>query len=134
MGIMGGYSVASTSKNKQAAYEAVKVLAENQWTLPGIVPARVDLTDEQINQVFQPMADAFKEDGITVEELKAAILDPSLDIVSEKIVGPGMSKITSLISSEGELYASKQRTLEETMTELKKKADQAIIEDQSTIQ
>jgi multiple sugar transport system substrate-binding protein len=134
MGIMGGYSVASTSKNKQAAYEAVKVLAENQWTLPGIVPARVDLTDEQINQVFQPMADAFKEDGITVEELKAAILDPSLDIVSEKIVGPGMSKITSLISSEGELYASKQRTLEETMTVLKKKADQAIIEDQSTIQ
>lgn len=132
MGIMGGYSVASTSKHKKEAYEAIKVLAENQWTLPGIVPARVDLSEEEINQVFQPMADALKDDGITVEDLKAAILDPSLDIVNEKVVGPGMSKITSLISSEGELYASKQRTLEQTMAELKKKADEAIKEDQST--
>jgi len=132
MGIMGGYSIASTSKHKQEAYEALKVLAENQWTLPGIVPARVDLSDEEINQIFQPMADAFKDDGISIEELKAAILDPSLQIVNEKIVGPGMSKITSLIPAEGELYASKQRTLEQTMAELKKKADEAIKEDQST--
>ncbi|MFC5402249.1 ABC transporter substrate-binding protein [Cohnella soli] len=132
MGIMGGYSVSSTSKHKKEAYEAVKVLAELQWTLPGNIPARVDLSAEEVNSIFQPMVDGLKDDGITVEELKAAILNPSLDIVSEKIVGPGMTQITSLIMSEGELYATKQRTLEQTMKELKEKADKAIAEDQST--
>ncbi len=131
MGIMGGYSVASTSKHKKEAYEAVKALAELQWTLPGNIPARVDLSDEEINSIFQPMVEGLADDGITVEELKDAILSPSLDIVSEKLVGPGMTQITSLISSEGELYATKQRTLEQTMKELKEKADKAIAEDQS---
>jgi multiple sugar transport system substrate-binding protein len=134
MGIMGGYSVSSTSKHKKEAYEAIKVLAELQWTLPGNVPARVDLKDEDINSIFQPMVDGLMDDGITVDELKSAILDPSLDIVNEKIVGPGMTQITTLIMAEGELYASKQRTLEETMKELKEKADKAISEDKSTTQ
>ncbi|OUS76254.1 hypothetical protein B1748_13405 [Paenibacillus sp. MY03] len=132
LGIMGGYSVASTSKNKKAAFEAVKALAETQWTLPGNVPARIDLGEADINSVLEPMAEKMQKDGITIKDLQAAILDPDLDIVNEKIVGRGMTAITSLISSEGELFASKQRSLEETMKSLKEKSDQAIKDDNSS--
>ncbi|HZG76947.1 MAG TPA: hypothetical protein VEZ72_13930 [Paenibacillus sp.] len=131
MGIMGGYSVSSTSKHKKEAFEAVKVLAEEQWTLPGIIPARVDLNEEDIQSIFQPMADALANDGITVEQLKKSILDPSLEIVNEKVVGPGMTQIATIIPSVGELYATNQISLEEAVLELKKQADQAIADDQA---
>ncbi|MGI2295977.1 ABC transporter substrate-binding protein [Paenibacillus sp. GXUN7292] len=132
LGIMGGYSVAATSKNKKAAFEAAKVLAESQWELPGNVPARIDLKQEDVNAILNPMAEKLSKDDITVENLRDAILDPEMDIVNEKIVGKGMTAITTMITSEGELYASKQRSLEETMKVLKEKSDQAIKDDNSS--
>lgn len=131
LSIMGGYSVSSTSKHKKEAFEAVKVLAEEQWTLPGHIPARIDLTNEQYDSVFAPLVEKFKNDGITVADLKSAILDPNMDLVDEKVIGPGMTSIMNAIVEEGELYASKQKSLEDTMKDLKNKADQAITEDES---
>lgn len=130
LSVIGGYCVASSSKHKEDAFEAVKVLAEQQWTLGnGVIPCRIDLTDEQIETALKPMADAFKNDGITIQELKDAILDPGLDLVNEKVVGPGMTKIIQLFTSEGGMYASGQKSLEATMKDFKEKADQAIIAD-----
>ena len=52
--VPGCYAVPTTSKNKDAAFAAAACMAENQYTLGmGRVPARIDLTDEEINEYVE---------------------------------------------------------------------------------
>ena len=128
LSIVGGYSICSTTKHEREAFEAVKIMAENEWTLPGKLPARIDLSDEEMTKVAESLVESLDFDNITIEDVKATILSPDITLVPEKVLGPGMTTINSLVEQVGELYASGQRTLEEAMAELKTKSDKAIVE------
>lgn len=131
LSIMGGYSACATTKHKDETFQAIKLLALNEWKIPGAgrVPAAVNLSDADALSAMESMSKSLSFDGITAQQLKDCILSPDIKLVNEKVVGDGMTTINDDIVKEGELYASGQRTLDQTMKELKQKADKAISDD-----
>lgn len=129
--VPGCYAVPSTSQNKEAAFEAVRCIAENQYTLGyGRVPARVDLTDEEtadyIENGLVPTYAA--TDNIPAEQFKAAWFDPTRKVLSEKIVGTADTTISQIWTSEAPLYGMGQQDLDTTMQNILDRSNEAIKE------
>lgn len=133
LSIMGGYSICSTTKHKDEAYKAVQMLALNEWKIPntGRVPDLVNLSDKEKLSAMKSLSESLSFDGITTRQLENCILSPKINLVCEKVVGNGMTTINDLIPKEGQLYASGQRTLAQTMKEIKTKSDKAISDDKN---
>ncbi len=131
LAVNGCYGVPTTSKNKEAAFEAIRCIAENQYTLGyGRVPARVDLTDEEITAYIEEhLMPAFEADNITVEEIKAGWFDADRKLCSEKIIGTADSTINQIWIEEGQLYGQGVKSIEDTMASLKERSDAAIEEE-----
>lgn len=131
---VGCYAIPSTSKNKEAAFEAVKCMAEYQYTLGyGRIPARVDLTDEEITQyIEEKFAPTYADDGWTVEEIKTAMFNDNQKMIPEKIIGPADTTISKIIIEETQLYAAGSKSLEDTMSSIKTRSDEAIKEEAET--
>ena len=129
--VPGCYAVPTTSKNKDAAFAAAACMAENQYTLGmGRVPARIDLTDEEINEyVENSLAKPFEFDGLTVEDFKTAWFDSSRKALSEKIIGDGDAAISQAIIEEGQLYGQGAESIDDAVTKIQDKANRAIEED-----
>jgi len=129
-GIIGGYSVLSTTKHEREAFEAIKVIAEEAYTVCTDLPCRVDLNQESTNKIAEHISSQLSFDGITPEDIRNIILDNNLDVVPENESGPASYVIAyNLIPAYGELYCTGQMSLENTMEELKEKADAAIKEE-----
>lgn len=106
-------------------------MAENQYTLGmGRVPARIDLTDEEINEyVENSLAKPFEFDGLTVEDFKTAWFDSGRKALSEKIIGYGDAAISQAIIEEGQLYGQGAESIDDAVTKIQDKANRAIEED-----
>ena len=130
MAVTGCYAVPTTSKNKDAAFAAIQCIAENQYTLGyGRVPARVDLTDEEIlSYIEETMLPNFAFDGITAEDIKTCWFDSKRQIVSEKIVGAADTQINNIFKEEGQMYGQKNQSLDDTMQRILDRANSAIQE------
>ena len=129
--VTGCYAIPSTSKNKEAAFEALKCIAENQYTLGyGRVPARVDLTDEEKNDYIENnMVPTYEAtDGISAEALKTAWFDDSRTILSEKIVGTADTTLSQIWTSEAPLYGMGQQDIDTTMQNILDRSNAAIQE------
>lgn len=129
MTVTGCYAIPATTKNKEAAFEAAKCIAENQYTLGyGRVPARVDLDDAAISDYIENnMVPTYAEtDGITAEAFKAAWFDASRKVLSEKVVGPADTTISQIWTSEAPLYGMGQQDLDATMQNILTRSDAAI--------
>lgn len=89
--------IPTTSKNKEKAFEVAKLFAENQYTLGyGRIPARVDLTDEEIQSyIKEQILPTLEDDGITVEDIQKMWFDPNVDILmkSRLVMQVRISKI-----------------------------------------
>lgn len=129
--VPGCYAVPSTSKNKEAAFAAAACMAENQYTLGmGRVPARVDLSDEEINDYIEnSLAKPFEFDAISVEDFKTAWFDGNRTALSEKIIGFGDAAIAQAIIEEGQLYGQGAQDIDTTVTKIQSRANKAIEED-----
>ena len=131
LAVTGCYAIPATSQNKEAAFEALKCIAENQYTLGyGRVPARVDLTDDQImDYIENNMVPTYEAtDGISAEALKAAWFDNSRGILSEKVVGTADTTISQIWVDECLLYGMGQQDIDTTMQKLQDRANAAIQE------
>lgn len=129
MTVTGCYAIPATTKNKEAAFEAAKCIAENQYTLGyGRVPARVDLDDAAISDYIENnMVPTYAEtDGITAEAFKAAWFDASRKVLSEKVVGPADTTISQIWTSEAPLYGMGQQDLDATMQNILTRSNAAI--------
>lgn len=127
----GCYAIPSTSKNKEAAFEALKCIAENQYSLGyGRVPARIDLTaDEITGYIENTLVPTYAEtDGIPAEAFKAAWFDASRKVLSEKVVGPADTTISQIWTSEAPLYGMGQQSLDATMQNILERSNEAIRE------
>lgn len=129
--VPGCYAVPTTSGNKDAAFAAISTIAMYQYTLgAGRVPARVDLSDEEINEYIEnDLVPQFADDEITVEDIKAAWFDPDREAVPEKVIGPGDAEINSIWVEEAQLYELGEQDLETTMNNMKTRGDEAIAND-----
>lgn len=129
--VTGCYAIPTTSKNPEAAFEALKCIAENQYTLGyGRVPARVDLTDAEIESYINDnMVPTYAEcDNIPAEAFKAAWFDSSRKVLSEKVVGPADTTISQIWTSEAPLYGMGQQDIDTTMQTILERANDAIQE------
>lgn len=129
--VTGCYAIPSTSKNKEAAFEALKCIAENQYTLGyGRVPARVDLTDEEkTDYIENNMVPTYEAtDGITADALKTAWFDETRTILPEKIVGTADTTLSQIWTSEAPLYGMGQQDIDTTMQNILDRSNAAIQE------
>lgn len=133
IGSSGGIAVNKASKHPKEAADFVKWFAKNNYKYSGGMTAQVNLSDEEANKIFTDMASKYPaSDGITSEELKAALLTPNLGIVPEKITGTIPTEYGNIILQEGELYLVGQKSLDDTINAIKTRADEAI-KKQSTV-
>ena len=129
--VTGCYAIPATSKNKEAAFEAIKCIAENQYSLGyGRVPARIDLSDAEINDYIENnMVPTYAEtDGITADAFRAAWFDADRKVLSEKVVGPADTTISQIWTSEAPLYGMGQQDLDTTMQNILDRSNEAIKE------
>lgn len=129
--VTGCYAIPTTSKNKEAAFEAIKCIAENQYSLGyGRVPARIDLTEDEINDYIENnMVPTYAEtDGITADVFRAAWFDPNRKVLSEKVVGPADTTISQIWTNEAPLYGMGQQDLDTTMQNILDRSNEAIKE------
>lgn len=129
--VSGCYAIPSTSKNKEAAFEALKCIAENQYTLGyGRIPARVDLTDDEIMAYVEEIMVPTYEgtDAITAEQLKAAWFDADRKVLSEKIVGVADTTMSQIWVQEAILYGQGQQDIATTMANIQSRCNTAIEE------
>ncbi|MDD4849258.1 MAG: extracellular solute-binding protein [Gemmiger sp.] len=133
--VTGCYAIPTTSKNKAAAFEALRCIAENQYTLGyGRVPARKDLTDEEVlKYVEDTMVPTYADtDKITAEMLKDAWFDSNRTILSEKVVGPADVTISQIWTSEGPLYGQGQQDIDKTIENIQNRSNEAIKEESAS--
>ncbi|MCI8404675.1 MAG: extracellular solute-binding protein [Clostridia bacterium] len=131
LAVTGCYAVPTTSKNKEAAFAAIKCMAEEQYTLGyGRIPARVDLTDEEITSyIADKLVPTFANDGITTEDFRSAWFDADRKVLSEKIIGPADATISQIVIEEAQLYGSGSKDIDTAAEAVKKRSDAAIKED-----
>lgn len=128
--VTGNYAIPTTSVNKEAAFEVVKYMAENQYKLGyGRVPARVDLSDEEVNTyIAESLGATFTHDELTVEMFKAGWFDPERILYSEKIIGIADTSINQIWVEEAQMYGMGAKSLEDTMTSIQERSNKAIEE------
>ncbi len=124
-GIVAGYGVNKNAAHPEEAYTYIKWMAENSYKYGGNLPARVDLNDDDIKQLFKKTSDELSGE-ITVEDLDKALISNDLGFVDEKITGAGSTEYSNIILQESELYLVGQKSLDDTVASIKKRADQAI--------
>jgi hypothetical protein len=61
-----------------------------------------------------------------VAELNAALLDNSLGVQDEKLTGPKAREYTDVIIQEAQLYMSGEQALENTLKNIKTRADKIL--------
>jgi multiple sugar transport system substrate-binding protein len=126
--VPGCYAIPTTSQNKDAAFAAIACIAENQYTLGyGRVPARRDLTDDQINDyINNKLVTNYANDGVTVDDFKNAWFDPNRTAYNEKVIGPGSAEISAIWTSEGQLYGQGGEDIDTAMKNILDRANKAI--------
>lgn len=135
LSIPGCYAVPATSSNPEAAFEVVKVIAEEMYTLgEGRIPARKDLTQDEINDyvVNQLLPTTFVNDpSVTAEDISTAWFDPNRALLPEKIIGTADGTINRIFKEEGDLYGIGAQDLETTMENIQNMANKAIEEEKN---
>ncbi|MFT4105780.1 MAG: extracellular solute-binding protein [Lacrimispora sp.] len=123
------YAIPKTSKNKEAAFEAIKTICENKYTLGyGRVPAKILTEDEAKTYIESSLLPKFKDDNLTVDDFMAGWFDNSRAYLSEKIMGTADTTIGQIYTEEGQLYGQGQKPLEDTMKSIQDRANEAIKE------
>lgn len=123
------YAIPKTSKNKEAAFEAIKTICENKYTLGyGRVPAKILTEDEAKTYIESSLLPKFKDDNLTVEDFMAGWFDNSRAYLNEKIMGTADTTIGQIYTEEGQLYGQGQKPLEDTMKSIQDRANEAIKE------
>lgn len=123
------YAIPKTSKNKEAAFEAIKTICENKYTLGyGRVPAKILTEDEAKTYIESSLLPKFKDDNLTVDDFMKGWFDNSRLYLSEKIMGTADTTIGQIYTEEGQLYGQGQKSLEDTMKSIQDRANEAIKE------
>ncbi len=121
----GVWAVLKNARHPVEAARYVAWVSENSYRYAGGIPARVNLTAQDVQELLGNIAE--KSNGsVTVAELDSALLNNSLGVQDEKIVGPKAREYTDIILTEGQLYLSGEQGLEKTVKSIKDRADRIL--------
>ncbi|GHH99940.1 ABC transporter substrate-binding protein [Neobacillus kokaensis] len=126
-GVVAGHGINKNAAHPEEAYIFVKWMAENLYKYSGDLPARVDLTDEDLIEHFRGFEEQVNGE-ITAEDLNNAFINDGLGFVDEKLLGPAAAEYSQIILQEAELYLVGQKSLKDTVKAIKERADKAIKE------
>lgn len=127
----GGFGISNNSKYPNEAFKVIAYLCENEYKENGgVTPARVDVSKEDLLKALASTAEKLNGD-VTAEDIYNAAYPAHLGVANEKIIGTASSQINDLYNKEAEKYLFGNQTLEETMKNIKTKADDFIAKEQS---
>jgi multiple sugar transport system substrate-binding protein len=119
----GVWAVLKNAKHPENAARYVSWVSEHSFEYAGGIPARVNLTDQQVRDLLGGIAEG-SGGCVTVEELKAALLENSLGVVDEKISGPHAREYEeTIVHEEAQMYFSGEQSLEDAIRNIKARAD-----------
>jgi len=119
------YGINNNSAHKEETFKLATFLCENLYDALGRLPARADLTDEEMNTVLQRISDNIKGQ-MTFEELDKALFNNNMGIVSEKITGEVATEFKANLLREAELYYVGDKSLDNAVKDIKQSTDEAI--------
>lgn len=125
------YGINDNSKNVDVAFKALTYITSDSYKVSGSMPARVDLTKDEITNLFKTTSEKLKSE-VSPEDLNSACYSSNLGITDEKIAGFGSAQINEAYVKEGTKYLLNSQSLEETMKNLKKQADDFIAKDKAS--
>lgn len=128
LAITGCYAIPVTCNQPQAAFEAIRCMAEKQYALGyGRIPARIDLTEKEMRDyIEEKLIPTYQFDGITSEQIHACWFDAGRAILPEKIVGPADFQINQIWLEEGQLYGQNYKNAEEAIASIQERSNRAI--------
>jgi multiple sugar transport system substrate-binding protein len=125
LGSCGVYGISATSAHQQEAFKFLTYICENSYKLSGGLPARVDISKDEMMEFFKDTSDKLKGE-VTAEDLYKTFYNSNLGMGSEKIVGTASAQINNTYAKEAEKYLFGTQSLEDTMKNIKTKADEFI--------
>lgn len=100
----GGYGININSAHPAEALQFAWNFAIDSYKYSGDIPARVDMSPDDLKALLKDMADGLSFDGITTDDLYNTIYNNGLGVCDEKIVGPASAQINAMITKELEKY------------------------------
>lgn len=123
----GGFGLTKTAAHPKEAFKVLTFICEEEYTVNGgVTPARVDITKDDMLDVFAATSESLNGE-VTADELYNACYAPYLGVANEKIIGTASSQINDTFTKEAEMYQLGNQTLEETMNNIKTKSDDFIV-------
>jgi multiple sugar transport system substrate-binding protein len=122
----GVWAVLKKAKHPQNAVRYITYVSENWYKEGGGVPARINLTPQEVQKILGGIAD--KSGGsVSVADLDAALLSNTLGVVDEKITGAKAKEYTDIIVREAQLYMSGAESLDDAVKNIKSQADKILL-------
>ena len=122
----GVWAILKKAKHPQNAVRYITYVSENWFKEGGGVPARVNLTPQEIQGILGGIAE--KSNGsVSVVDLEAALMRNTLGVVDEKITGPKAKEYTDIIVREAQLYMSGAESVDDAVKNIKSQADKILL-------
>ena len=97
----GVWAVLKNAKHPLNAARYVAWVSESWYEYGGGIPARVNLTAAEVQDLLGRDRGESPEGSVTVADLKAALLQNSLGVVDEKVTGAKAKEYTDIIYRRG---------------------------------
>jgi multiple sugar transport system substrate-binding protein len=123
----GTWAVLKNARHPQNAARYIAYVSEIWYKEGGGIPARVNLTPEDVQGILGA-AIADKSGGsVTVKDLDAALLHNTLGVQDEKVTGPRTKEYTDIVLREAQMYLSGEQSLDAALKNIKEQADKALL-------
>ncbi|WP_320129730.1 extracellular solute-binding protein [uncultured Sphaerochaeta sp.] len=122
---MGYISINKNAIHLDTALTYAVWRAENQWKFESGIPALVNLSAEEQDQIFKATADASNQ-SITTDDLYVALIDNGLNVIPSDICGSVGAEYNNILKQEAELYLMDQQSLEVTIKNICSRVNEAI--------
>jgi multiple sugar transport system substrate-binding protein len=123
----GVWGVLKNAKHPQNGARYAAWVSENWYKDGGGIPARVNLTPQEIQGILGGSIAEKSKGSVTVADLDAALMHNTLGVVDEKITGPKAREYTDVINQEAQLYMTGEQSLDDTVRHIKERADKVLI-------
>jgi multiple sugar transport system substrate-binding protein len=121
----GVWAVLKNAKHPLNAARYVAWVCEHSYEYAGGIPARVNLTPEELQKLLGGIAEKSRG-SVAVADLQAALLANSLGVVDEKITGAKVKEYTDIVKEEAQMYMSGEQSLDSALKHIKDRADKIL--------
>ncbi len=123
----GTWAVLKNAKHPQNGARYAATVSESWYKDAGGLPARVNLSAEDIQGILGASIADKSTGSVTVADLDAALLHNSLGVQDEKVTGPKAREYTDIIQRQAQMYMSGEQSLDDAIANIKAQANKALL-------